>query len=260
MSIMTPDFEIIDITPENEREYDLFCKKSKRKEEGYQSKLSWFKQRYEEGLRMKILRVNERGKMTTRGFIEYIPGDYAWRTVNAAGYMFIHCLWVVGQHKKKGYGKKLLDLCIQDARSQGMSGVAMVTNERPWLTGKGFLVKNEFEVVDTALQDYELVVMKFKEVPNPSFPTDWEKRQKKYSKGLTVFYADQCPYMLDAVNSVLNTAEEIGIPAAAIHLMSAKDVQKKAPSVFGVFSILYNGELYRHHYVSKKELVKHLQS
>ncbi len=256
---MNPEFEIVNVTPENEEEYDLFCKKSKKKEEGYQNKLSWFKQRYEEGLRIKILRVNERGKMTTRGFIEYIPGEYAWRAVNATDYMFIHCLWVVGQNKNKGYEKMLLDLCIKDAREQNMSGVAMATNERPWLTGKGFLVKNGFEIVDTAPQDFELAVMKFKDVPNPSFPTNWEKRQKKYSEGLTVFYADQCPYMPDAVKIVLDTAEELGVPANAIHLKSARDVQKKAPSVFGVFSIIHNGELYRYYYATKKELVKELQ-
>ena len=257
---MTPEFEIIDITPDNEIEYDLFCKKTKKKEEGYQKKLSWFKKRYEEGLRMKILRVNERGKMTTRGFIEYIPGEYAWRAVNALDYLMIHCLWVVGRNKKKGYGKKLLDLCIQDAKDQKMAGVAMVASDRPWLTGKGLLVKNGFEVVDTAPPSFELVVKKFKDVPNPSFPTDWEKRQKKYSDGLTIFYADQCPYMPDAVKIVLDTGNELGIPTSSIELKSAKDVQRKAPTAFGIFSILYNGELLRYYYMSRKELVKELQS
>ena len=112
---MLPEFEIVDITPENEEQYDLFCKKSKRNEEGYQKKLAWFKERYEEGLRIKILRVNERGKMTSRGYIEYVPGEYAWRPIIAPEYMFIHCLWVVGKNKKKGYGRRLLDLCIQAA-------------------------------------------------------------------------------------------------------------------------------------------------
>jgi ribosomal protein S18 acetylase RimI-like enzyme len=255
-----PEYEIIDVTPENEEEYDLFCKKSKKKEEGYQSKLSWFLKRYEEGLRIKILRVNERGKMTTRGFIEYIPGENAWRPVAAPDYMFIHCLWVVGQHKKKGYGKKLLDLCIQDAKKRGMSGVSMVTNDRPWVTGKKLLVKNGFEVVDNALMDFELVALKFNESPNPSFPTNWDKRMKKYGEGLTVFYANQCPYMPDAVKIIQQTGNELGIPVTSIELKTAKDVQSKSPTPFGIFSILYKGELLRYYYITKKELLKELQS
>ncbi len=71
---MSVEYEIIDITPENESQYDLFCKKSKKKAEGYSSKLNWFEDRYKEGLRVKVLYVNETGKMTSRGFIEYVPG------------------------------------------------------------------------------------------------------------------------------------------------------------------------------------------
>jgi hypothetical protein len=32
-------------------------------------------------------------------FIEYIPGEQAWRAVHADGYLLIHCLWVVGKSK-----------------------------------------------------------------------------------------------------------------------------------------------------------------
>jgi hypothetical protein len=48
-------------------------------------------------------------------FIEYIPGEYAWRAVNADGYMLIHCIWVVGSGKNKGYATRLLRLCEQEA-------------------------------------------------------------------------------------------------------------------------------------------------
>ncbi|MHA1907153.1 MAG: GNAT family N-acetyltransferase [Candidatus Thorarchaeota archaeon] len=256
---MTPEFEIIDVTPDNEKEYDLFCKKSKKKEEGYQSKLSWFQERYIEGLRIKILRVNERGKMTTRGFVEYIPGEFAWRPVNAPDYMFIHCLWIVGKHKKKGYGRKLLDLCIRDAKKKSKLGVAAVTSDKTWLTGKKLFLTNGFEVVDAAPADCELVVKKFSDGPNPSFPGNWESRWKRYGNGLTMFYTDQCPYTPEAVEINLNTAEEIGIPAKAIQMKSADEVQKKAPTAFGTFCMVYNRELIPYNYISKKALLKILQ-
>ncbi len=257
---MIKEFEIVDVTPDNEEEYDLFCKKSKKKEEGYQNKLVWFKQRYEEGMRIKILRVIERGKMTTRGFVEYIPGEYAWRPVNAPNYMFIHCLWVVGQNKKKGYGRMLLDLCIKDAKDKGKVGVAAITSNKTWLTGKKLFVKNGFEVVDTAPPDCELVVMKFKDAADPSFPADWEKRQKKYKEGVTVLYTDQCPYTIEAVESIIAFAKEIGVPAKAIRLTSAEELQRKAPTAFGTMGVVFNGEALPYNYTARKNLLKVIRS
>jgi ribosomal protein S18 acetylase RimI-like enzyme len=255
-----PEFEIIDVTPENEEEYDLFCKKSKKKEESYQNKLSWFQKRYDEGLRIKILRINERGKMATRGFVEYIPGENAWRPVNASNYMFIHCLWVVGKNKKKGYGRKLLELCIQDAKDRGKLGVCTVASDKTWLTGKKLFVKNGFEIADTAPPECELLAMKFCDVPNPSFPTNWDKRSKTYSNGMTIFYTDQCPYVLEAVESIHNVSEELGIPFDSVKLETASEVHRKAPSAFGTFGMVYNGELLPFNYISRKELLKILQS
>ena len=249
-----PEYEIIDITPENESQYDLFCKKSKRKEEGYQSKLSWFQKRYNEGMRMKVLFVNERGKMTSRGFIEYIPGEYAWRVLNAPKYMVIHCLWVVGKWKKKGFGRMLLEACIADAEQRGMNGVAMVTNEGNWVTGKKILVKNGFEIVDSAPMGFELAVRRFKDAPNPSFPTNWEERQKNCGKGLTIFYSAQCPYLPEAVNLAVGAGNEAGVKTKAIELRTAKDLQEKSPSAYGVFGIVFDGKLINYLYMKKESI------
>ncbi len=81
------DLELTDVTLDTVDRDGFFCYMSKRKSEGYQRKLAWVRQRLAEGMRIKIIR---RGK---RGFIEYIPGEYAWRAVNKVkGYMMIHCL------------------------------------------------------------------------------------------------------------------------------------------------------------------------
>jgi GNAT superfamily N-acetyltransferase len=103
---------------------------SKKKEPGYKQKYTWLQERFAEGLKIKIL--HEKGGRDT-AFIEYVPGEYAWRAVNADGYMVIHCLWVVGKGKGKGYGRRLIEECIKDARTQGMQGVAMITSDRVWL-------------------------------------------------------------------------------------------------------------------------------
>lgn len=253
---MPKDYEIIDITPENVDEYDLFCKKSKKKEEGYQQKMQWFKDRYSEGLRLKLLHVNERGKMTSRGMIEYIPGEHAWRAVNAKDYILIQCLWVVGQAKKKGFGSKLIEICIEDAEKQGKAGVAMVSSSFHWLANKKIFLKNGFDVVDNALPTFELLVKKFKDIGDPSFPKDWTKRQKKYGSGLTIVYTKQCPYIPDAIKIILDTAKEEGIKSKAVELQSAKDVQASSPSPYGSFGIVYNGQLLSYTYMKKKDLLQ----
>ena len=158
--------KIIEVTADNVDQTGFFCYMSKRKTEGFQRKLNWLKDRFAEGMRIKMLALPE------RGFIEYIPGEYAWRAVNAKGYLFIHCLWIVGKSKGKGSAGKLLDECINDAKAAGMNGVAMVTSERIWLAGKDLLLKHGFESV-AEVPPFNLMVKKFGDVPSPSFTGDY---------------------------------------------------------------------------------------
>jgi ribosomal protein S18 acetylase RimI-like enzyme len=127
----------IDVTLDNVDQTGFFCLMSRRKSVGYLRKLRWVKARFEEGLQIKMLDLSEGG----RGFIEYTPGEFAWRPVEALGYLFIHCLWVVGNSRGKGYAKLLLDECLADAQRCGARGVAMVTSECNWLLGKRLLLQ-----------------------------------------------------------------------------------------------------------------------
>ena len=88
---------LIDVNPTNVESHGFFCYMSKKKSLGYQRKLKWLEKRFAEGMRIKLLELPD------RGFVEYIPGEFAWRAVDAKGYMFIHCLWVVGKSKGQGY-------------------------------------------------------------------------------------------------------------------------------------------------------------
>ena len=108
--------QIIDVNIGNIDKYGLFCRKSYMKSEGNQNKVKWLKKRLKEGLKYKLLVVQERGKDTSRGFVEYIPGEYNWRGIDAKGWMVIHCLWVTGQAKQKGSGSKLVQEVIKDAK------------------------------------------------------------------------------------------------------------------------------------------------
>jgi Acetyltransferase (GNAT) family len=188
-----------------------------------------------------------------RGFIEYIPGEYAWRAVNSEGYMFIHCLWVVGQSKGKGYAKLLLDECIKDAKKQKMNGVTMLTSEGNWLVSKHIFERAGFVTIDS-IPPFDLMVLNFKKHEAPSFPKNFDERIKNYGNGFTVIRTDQCPYLDDATNIIKTYAEKKKINFKDVELTSAKDVREKSPSPYGVFSIIYNKKLLSHHYLLPRDI------
>ncbi len=245
--------QILDITPENVDELGFFCYMSKRKSEGYRRKLAWVKQQFENGLRIKMLAKPD------RGFIEYIPGEHAWRAVNASGYMLIHCLWVVGKSKKQGYAKALLEACIEDARASGMHGVAMVTSEGNWLLSKKFLALQGLECVDEAEPSFSLMVKRFDDAELPSFPTDWAERAAKYGNGLTVIRTGQCPYIPDAAATAASCAEQVGVPCNELEYDSPKEAQAASPTPYGTFGMVKDGTVLSYCYQLEKDLLPMLK-
>lgn len=240
--------EIIDINPSNIAEYGISCIKNP-KHEGYQQKLNWLKNRFPEGLKMKILYSQAEGSI---GFIEYIPGEYSWRAIEADGYMVIHCLWVIHKkYQRKGYASLLVKECIQDAEKEKKYGVAVVTSKGPWLAGKELFLKNGFEPIDQAPPYFELLVKKLRKGPLPAFKKDWEKKLSKYSSGLTLIYAHQCPSNAKAAKELRQTARELEMNLNLIELTNCVEAQN-APSPYGVFNLIFNGKLLADHYISKK--------
>ena len=233
------EIRIVTVDRSNVAEEGFFCYKSKKKAEGYCQKLSWLEGRLAEGMRIKILYEGKRSV----GFVEYTPGEYAWRAVHAEGYLLIHCLWVVGKGKGKGYGSRLIEECLQDARAAGQHGVAMVTSSSNWLAGEKVVLKNGFEPVDQAPPTFKLFVKRFGGAPLPFFPTDWDDRCARYGEGLTVVYAPQCPYIADAIRSAQQVADARHLECRVVELTAAQQVQQQAPSPYGIYNIVYNGVL-----------------
>ncbi|HKZ94683.1 MAG TPA: GNAT family N-acetyltransferase [Candidatus Bathyarchaeia archaeon] len=246
---------IVTVNEENVSEKGFFCYMSKKKTPGYQRKLRWLKERFDEGMQIKMLDLAQGG----RGFVEYIPGGFAWRAVSAKGYMFIHCIWIAGKSRGKGYGSLFLNECIKDARKSGMKGVAMITSEKNWLVEKKFLMKHGFESV-AQYPPFELMVKKFTEAPPPSFTGDFEQKLKNCGSGLTIIRSDQCPYIDAAVNAALEAAKELGIKTQTIELKNSEDVRKISPSPYGVFQIVYNRKLLTYHSLAKKDLTERLRT
>jgi len=245
---MGGDLDIITVDASNVNRYGFFCYKSKPKTAGYRQKREWLEERFAEGLRIKIVR--EGGKAA--GFVEYAPGEFAWRAVNAPNYLVVHCMWVVGRGKGKGYGSRLLSDVIAEAQAVGKDGVAMVTSRRPWLAGNALFLKHGFEVVGEAPPSFELLVKRFSDGARPMFAGDWDRRIGQYGRGLTVVRSGQCPYLDASVGEVLGAAREQGVPAQVVELATAREVQASAPSAYGVYGIVYDGKLLTYLPVGRK--------
>ena len=245
-----PDVRVVDVSEDNMYDF-AHCFLQNRKHPGYVAKTNWLKIRLSEGLRYKLL-VSDTGKWI--GFIEYAPAAKAWRAVKARGYMVIHCIWTYPKSMQhKGYGKKLLDECLRDARKHNMQGVTVVTRSSPkgtFIAKRDLFLKAGFKLTDTHPPDYELLVKKFtKSAADPKFPRDLAKRIQKHKTGLTIIWSDQCPYTGKSLGEILGTARKKDLKFKSVELKTARDAQL-APTPYAVFSILYNGKIVADHMVS----------
>lgn len=208
-------------------------------------KVDWLQKRFAEGLRFFLFR-DKNGKPL--GFLEYVPGEHAWRPVDAKGWLFVHCLWVypTGQ-AVGGLGSRLIQACVEEARRARARGVAAMVSEGPWMAGKQVFLKNGF--VELAESDrFQLVAYRLKNGPAPRFLDIGAKRAPH--RGLHIVYAAQCPYLPKSVNDLSAMANEHGLDVKVTVLTSAREAQN-APSYYGVFNLLWNGRLLSDHYVSK---------
>ena len=238
------DIQIVDVNPGNVDKETLFCIKDKLKP-GFQCKREWFVQRYDEGLRMNILKGAD-GKMI--GFIEYLPIEYAWRPINGKNLLFIHCMYIYpNKNKNRGFGSLLIGMAENHARENGMSGLCTVSSKGAWMADKRIFEKNGFVIVDQK-DRFELLCKKFTERDDVPTFIDWTTNQANYS-GWSLLYADQCPWHEKAVMALQQTAADHNIKLNIQKLKTATEA-KYGPSGYGVFSLLHNGKLLADHYIS----------
>ncbi len=245
------DIKVIDLNPDNISDYGVCGYKDLKKHVELRKKIDWFQEYYPKGLRIKIV-VSKKGGY--QGMLEYIPGEYAHRPVDAEGYLFIHCIFVGfrKEFKGKGLATLLLDECIIDAQDKDLQGVAVVTRKGPFMVGNDLFLNKGFEVVDSAKPDFDLLVKKFDaKSENPKFRRDMDKSLKEYSDGLTILRSVQCPYTEKNVKGIIESAQnKYKLKTTLIDLNDAHDVQN-SPCPFGSFCLIYNGEILSYHPISK---------
>ncbi len=239
------DIKIVTVDEKNISEHAPTCFLNP-KNVGYQIKREWLKKRFAEGMKIKLLYLE--GEKKPVGFIEYVPGEYAWRAVDAKGYMFIHCIWISkNKYKEKGYGSQLIEEVISDAKKGKMKGVAVITSEGPFMAGSDLFLKNEFKSVASAKPSYKLMIKTLKKGPGPQFK-DWEAQLSKY-KGLNILYSNQCPWVARFVNELDEIVQKKGLKLKVTEIKTPEQAQN-APSIYATFNLIYDGKLLADHYIS----------
>ncbi|SMC90013.1 GNAT family N-acetyltransferase [Sporomusa malonica] len=244
--------KLLILTEENLEQEHICCAIADTKTTaGVTLKKEWLKNRFQEGLVFR--KADVRGKV----FIEYLPAENAWCPIDAEGYMFINCFWVAGRYQKQGYGTELLNSCLRDSTEK--KGIVIVSSakKRPYLSDKVYLLKNGFEVADTAPPYFELLVKRLQgDAAMPKFRDTVKSATFNYVRGLTVLYTDQCPFVDYYVQKELDIiGAEFSIPVHRIKLENKEQAQR-SPAAFTSFSAFYNGEFLTHEVLTKVKFSK----
>lgn len=231
-----------------------YCLRSEQKSEGFIRKHNWLNNQFENGL--KYIQLFENNKQV--GFIEYTEAEFSSRVVHADNYLVIHCLWV--SVNGKGYGTKLINICLQDAKKRSKQGVVVVTNsETSWTASKDIFLKNNFTLVDTAPYNFELLAYQFdNNGVLPIFPTNWEERVEKFN-GLTILRSFQCPYVEIATENMITGAYKLGIDVRIIDLKNREELMQLAPTPYGIYSVIFKGQLITFHRLTVHSVIKRLK-
>ena len=239
----------IRITKDNIDKEHICCAMSNKQSA---AKKEWLKQRFEEGL--VFYRSEERGKC----FIEYIPAEYAWVPIEAAGYLYINCLWIAGSMKGHGYSNDLLDECMRDTKAQGKKGLCILSAEgkkREFLSDPKYLAYKGFLTADTSECGITLLYLPFAPDAQPPKFQDCAKRPQTSETGFVIYYTDQCPFTYYWVPRVAEVAAEHGIPLKTIHITDRETAQN-LPAPVTTYALFRDGKFVTHAIQSDKKFLK----
>jgi L-amino acid N-acyltransferase YncA len=243
---MSSNPKIITINGNNLADFPDYVCFINAKHPAHSLKREWVENRLSEGLRIKLLYIP--GQKKAAGFIEYIPGEKAWRAVSAKGYLFIHCIYIYpNANKNKGLGSLLISECIEDAKRNHFNGVAVVTSSKAFMAEKELFLKNGFSVAGTDGAGNDLLVYQFTDGTVPVI-NDLSKQLNKY-QGLHILYSKQCPWVARMVEEIRETGLDETLNLQITELKTPAEAQQ-APSLYATFNLVFNGKLLADRYIS----------
>lgn len=247
--------QYVKLTKDNIENEHICCAISNNKDIQVQSKKSWLKNCFDDGL--VFLKSTERGKC----FIEYIPAENAWILIVANEYMYINCMWVSGSLKGNGYSTDLLNACIEDSKSKGKKGICILSakKKKPFLADPKFLKYKGFEVCDESQNGIQLWHLAFDE--NQCLPQFKEcaKNPKVEEEGYVLYYTSQCPFNAKYVPMVEEMAKERGVEFKVIHL-ETREVAQSAPTPVTTYALFCDGQYVTNEPMNGKKFLKLLEN
>lgn len=239
-------YQIITVDASNLDNYPQVICFINPKNEYYNLKIDWLKKQFKKGLVIKLLELKQTKKIA--GFIEYVPGEEAWRAVNAKDYLFIHCLWVYpNKNKNHGLGGALLEEVEREARKAKKSGVAVITSDGSFMSKKDLFLKNGFEVVEE-FGHFQLLAKRFtaqSKLPKLLINQD---KLKDY-QGWHIYYSKQCPWVARFIEEIKPILKQMKIKMSIVEIDSARKAQD-APGIYAVFNLIKDGKLLADRYIS----------
>ncbi len=229
--------DLIEVTADTVDEHGFFCCMSKRDSDGWKAKRAWLDARFAEGLRLYLLPKGQ------RGFVEFMPGESAWKPIEAAGWTVVHCLWVVGKSKGQGGGRRLIERCIADARAAGSRGVAVVASTSNFSTKPAFYERFGFRSVDEAPPKYRLMALPFGDAEPPRFTAAAKELRAPEGDGLVLQSSDQCPYHAQLAEGLAEVGSEAGLACSVARLETAEQLRAEAVVGHGTFGVAVDGEV-----------------
>lgn len=246
---------LIHVNKENiNQEHICCCLSNAEADPCVDSKKAWMKERFEDGLVFTKLAV--RGKV----FIEYIPAEAAWSPIQADGYIHINCFWVSGQYTKQGFGKQLLQSCIEDAKAKGKVGITVLSSSKklPFLSDPKFLKYQGFQVADT-IGEYELLYLPFsKGAMKPIFQMSAKKGEIE-EQGMVLYYTAQCPFNEKYAPQLKQWANKLGTDVTLIKITSTTQAQQ-APTPCPTYSFFHHGKFVTNEIFSEKKFNKYIEA
>jgi len=245
--------DFITLTKENIEKEHICCAFSDKKSvEGYEKKKQWLKDQIDGGY--VFTKLNERAKV----FIEYAPSEIAYLPIEANNYMVINCFWVSGKYKDHGYGKELLQKCIEDSKEKGKDGIAVLCSDkkRPFMSDKKFFLNNGFEKGHSAEPYFELLYLKLKDnALAPQFKQTAQNGTCEDNGGFKVYYSNQCPYMNYYINLQSEVAKELGQIYEEV-LIDSKEKASNNPVPFTIYGLFYKGKFITQELTAEKKFRK----
>lgn len=232
--------KIITLDKSNIDKEHICCAISDKKcKDSYELKKDWLRQEFDNGYVFR--RIDARAKV----FIEYGPAEKGWVPIEAPNYLLINCFWVSGKYKRKGWGKKLLKLALDDAKTQGKEGLVTVvgTKKFHFMSDTKWLLKQGFETCEKTSSGFSLLTKKINpKATNPKFKDYVKSGTCDNKKGLVVYYSNRCPFSeFHVIHSLTETANNRQLPLEIIKLDTLEKAQS-APTPATIFSLFYGGK------------------